>query len=284
MICSGVIRHFWFWDARNYIDASQVECMMPAMTLSFDHLIDQGPLGCAAFAARTITVSRDTVNTLCLSWSGRGRSTERIMVADILSALIKPWDFHPPSNFNAKRHPETDLFLRDFAQKVIALSELWQIYCGRRFDLSTSTPLHLHVSARAYKWNYEGHLVLADRDSCDSAFPVWRFVCLGHNGDRVLQWTSGEQVPIVTCFDVKAQRSRQLVDRFGKVQCTGVSAHITLIGTSEQEALCLETILEEVWADADGQFNDGWQQLYMLACLKKYFGTLWNNLPADDFN
>lgn len=42
------------------------------------------------------------------------------------------------------------------------------------------------------------------------------------------------------------------------------------------EELCLETILEEVWADAGGQFDDGWQQLYMLACLKKYFGDLWN--------
>lgn len=284
MICSGMIRYFWFWDAWNYIDASQVECMMPAMTLSFDHLFDQGPLGCAAFAARTITVSRDTVNILCISWSGRGRSTERVMVADILTALTAPWDFHPPSNYNAKRHQETDQSLRDFGQKLIALSKLWQIYCGRRFDLSTSTPLHLHVSAQAYKWNYERHLDLADRDSSDSAFPIWRFVCLGHNEDRARQWSSGEQVPVVTYFGVTAQKSRQLLHQFGKVLCTNVIAHTTLIGTSEQEGLCLETILEEVWADADGQFNDGWQQLYMLACLKKYFGALWNNLPADDLN
>lgn len=40
--------------------------------------------------------------------------------------------------------------------------------------------------------------------------------------------------------------------------------------------MCLETILEDVWADAERQFDDGWQQLYVLACLKKHFGDLWN--------
>lgn len=64
------------------------------------------------------------------------------------------------------------------------------------------------------------------------------------------------------------------MNHFGLVD--GYKNHITLNGTSEDEALCLETILEEVWADAEGQFDDGWQQLYMLACLKKHFGDLWN--------
>jgi hypothetical protein len=91
----------------------------------------------------------------------------------------------------------------------------------------------------------------------------------------------------VAYFDVKAPQNQQLVDRFGKIQCDANSARITLMGTPEEEALCLATILEEVWADTDGQFNDGWQQLYMLACLKKYFGTLWNlplkpEPPSDD--
>jgi hypothetical protein len=91
---------------------------------------------------------------------------------------------------------------------------------------------------------------------------------------------SNEHVPIVACFDVRARKSKQLLDEYGQVNSNPFRTHITLVGTSEIEALCLETILREVWADADGQFNDGWQQLYMLACLKKYFGTLWN-VPID---
>jgi hypothetical protein len=52
-------------------------------------------------------------------------------------------------------------------------------------------------------------------------------------------------------------------------------AAVGFVGTPENQAQCLLTILEEVWADADGQFDDGWQQLYMLACLKKHFRAFW---------
>ena len=164
---------------------------------------------------------------------------------------------------------------------LIELSELWQIYCGRRFDWPPSTPLHLHVSARAYKRSYQNCPDLLGKKSSGGTIPTWRFLCLGYDEDRVCQWQSGEQVPIVSYFDVKAQRSEQLMDRFGKVHCTGFCARIALKGTAEEKMLCLGTILEEVWADADGQFDDGWQQLYMLACLKKYFGDLWKVLEVS---
>jgi hypothetical protein len=85
----------------------------------------------------------------------------------------------------------------------------------------------------------------------------------------------------MACFDVRAPKSKHLMNQYGKVYCDQNHIKISFTGTSEDEALCLETILEEVWVDADGQFEGGWQQLYMLACLKKYFGALWED-EIDD--
>jgi hypothetical protein len=181
IICSGMIHYFWLWISWNAIDASQVECMMPAMTLSFDHLLDQGPMGCVAVVARPIIFFSGDINAFCLSWSGRGRYTERIMVTDILCALTKPKDSRTLSDHDSKRYPETGYFLsaRDLGQKLIELADLWQIYCGRRFDVPPFTPLHLYVSARAFKCSYRKKLDRFGRMSSDYAFPNWRFVCLG---------------------------------------------------------------------------------------------------------
>lgn len=276
ILCSGIIKYFWL--RKFHFDDSQEACMIPAMTLSFDHLLHQGPTAHAAVAARPPTVVSVDYQTLCLSWSGRGSCTERTMVDDIFSSLLASAEFHPRLNYDAQRYPQTACFLcvRDFEQKLIELAELWQIYCGRRFDLPPSTPLNLHISARAYERTYQKCPDPLAKGSSDCTIPAWRFVCLGYNEDRVCQWSSGEQVPIVAYFDVKAERSKQLMGRFGKVHCTSRNTRIALMGTSEEQTLCLESILEEVWADADGQFNDGWQQLYMLACLKKHFGDLWD--------
>lgn len=84
----------------------------------------------------------------------------------------------------------------------------------------------------------------------------------------------------------KIPKMKQLIDQFGHVQRHGyrgtISDHSTLRGTSKDKALCLERIIEEVWADDDGQFDEGWQQLYMLAYLRRYFSALWNMPKGND--
>jgi ribonuclease HI len=78
---------------------------------------------------------------------------------------------------------------------------------------------------------------------------------------------------ISACFDVKKDSNKALMRRYGWIEKN--KASVGLVGTPETQAQCLQAILTEVWADADGQFDDGWQQLYMLACLKKHFDAFW---------
>lgn len=242
------------------------------MTLSFDHLFNQGPMGDAVIAA---SPPHGVSCTQYLSWRGRGESREIRMVSDLVSSLKDLQEFYPRSGCGMAMNRVLDP-PEPFAQKLIELSDLWHIYCGRRVDAYPwilSTPLHLHVSARVYELN-----LLKEPDP-----PAWRFLCFDYNQYSMRLWKPGEHVPVVACFDAKAPRLKQLMEQFGHALWTSSGPHITLRGTSEEEAFCLEIIIEEVWADADRQFDDGWQQLYMLTCLKRYFSTLWNVRVPEDY-
>lgn len=223
------------------------------MTLSFDHLFNQSHTGCAIITAPEIESISRWDKQRCLSWRGKGEFNERRMVSDVVRALTKLPHFYSPSEDSRYMKKGTAPLpgAAECAHKLIELSDIWQIYCGQRFDAVGTTPcspLYLHVPAWIYRWGYH----------------------------RDPQHSSSGHVPVVVCFDVRAPETKQLMNQFGSVR--GYSARIALEGTSGDEALCLETILEEVWADAEGQFDDGWQQLYMLACLKKHFDDLWNVL------
>jgi len=275
LLCSGLIQHCWFWDKYN-----PSKCRIPVMMLSFDHLLNQGSMGNSVIAAHQSDVTFGYIVPSCLSWRGRGRSKERRMVSDVVAALKELKDQDNRSGYDTRRcSPDYVLNLPAlFAQKLIELANLWQIYCGQRMDtigVIPSTPLQLHVTARIIESRTHERPKSPGKVFSDGALPDWRLVCFGRNEyRRVRLWRSGEHVPVVACFDVKAPKSKQLMDQFGNA--SSYKTHISLVGTSQDEELRLETILEEVWADAEGQFDDGWQQLYMLACLKKYFGDLWN--------
>jgi hypothetical protein len=287
ILCSGVLCHPWFWQESG---ASEAERMMPVLMWSAHHLFNQGSMGCNIVAARPARHFRRYGTYICLSWKGRGTSAERRIVTDVKSALNQLQDLHSRSNDDANRDISASYFTGAavLMQKLVELSDLWQICYGQELlrlappsKAHPSNSLYIHVSATCSGWRYQKEHQEQYATNCsDQAPTVWRFVCFGLGENRMDTSLSNEHVPIVACFDVRARKSKQLLDEYGQVNSNPFRTHITLVGTSEIEALCLETILREVWADADGQFNDGWQQLYMLACLKKYFGTLWN-VPID---
>jgi len=289
LICSGTIQHYWFWDIYHPSNWPR----LPAMTLSFDHLLNQGPRDDVIVAAHQADATIGHQDPICLSWRGKGGPKERRIVSDVSGALKQLKNGHHRAGYDSGRRPPNYVLgvPELFAQRLIELADFWKIYCGRRleaFRTVLSTPLQLHVSARVYGLRNYKQPNPPGAITSEHALPGWRFLCFGYGeARRVRLWESGEQVPVMACFDVKAPKIKQLMDQFGHVRYGLVETHITLRGTSKEEALCLETILEEVWADSDAQFDDGWQQLYMLACLRKYFSALWNvprgyQLDTDD--
>jgi hypothetical protein len=287
VLCSGLLCHRWFWQESG---ASEAERIMPALLWSAHHLCNQGPMGCTIVAAQPAHHFKRYGTHICVSWKRRGKSGETRIVTDVKSTLDQLQRLRSHSDDYADKDISASYFtgVIILMQKLVELSDLWQICYGQELLRSAppskahpSNSLYLHVSAACSGWpSQRKHQDQNATDSSDQAPTVWRFVCFGLEENRSDKALLNEHVPIVACFDIRAHKSKQLMDQSGQVDSNPFRTHITLVGTSEIEALCLDTILGEVWADADGQFNDGWQQLYMLACLKKYFGTLWN-VPID---
>jgi hypothetical protein len=56
---------------------------------------------------------------------------------------------------------------------------------------------------------------------------------------------------------------------------------ILFAGTSQQREECVQLIIQEVWQSIDNQL-DAWHQLYILACVKKWFSTYWEIAASDN--
>lgn len=54
----------------------------------------------------------------------------------------------------------------------------------------------------------------------------------------------------------------------------------TFLGTDDQFDSCIEEVKTEIWANRKGQL-DAWQQLCMLACVKKDFKKFWNIVSPE---
>lgn len=55
---------------------------------------------------------------------------------------------------------------------------------------------------------------------------------------------------------------------------------VTFVGTQAQFQSCLAEVKEEIWANEKGQL-DAWQQLCMLACVKKDFRDFWTVVTPE---
>jgi hypothetical protein len=56
---------------------------------------------------------------------------------------------------------------------------------------------------------------------------------------------------------------------------------ISFAGTLQQREECVQLVKQEVWQNTDNQL-DAWHQLYILACVKKWFSSYWVIAASDD--
>ena len=216
ILCTGLVSHCWTSGVLNPFDYA--ESNLPAMTLSIDHLFDQGPMGDAVVTA-IFSARRDT---FCLSWRGRGGPKERKMVSDVSYALRKPRTFQYRADHVTKRHPDTVYFLdeQNFTLKLGELADLWQMYCGRKLDACGTTPPPplMHVSEPVHDWAGYKDSDPAGTKLSVRALPRWRLLCFGHTEELARRLSSKEHIPIVACFDIRASKSKQLMNRIWRTR------------------------------------------------------------------
>ena len=78
------------------------------------------------------------------------------MVSDAIVALRKLKAYRFDSGYDTEEYPVDHIpgVAEFYAQKLLELADLWQIYCGQQLNATaviTSTPLQLLVSARIYE-------------------------------------------------------------------------------------------------------------------------------------
>jgi hypothetical protein len=272
IICSGLL----YFRSLVSLDT---KILMPSLTLSLDHLLAGGSMGHSTIAARVSEedLEWDEQSRFCCSWIGNGKSSERRMVGDVLRIV---WSFGVGSFYlghKAVREPRNGFPLDEagFQRELFRLSDLWQIHWGRGLAPQDRKyrPLSIQVPAYVTAWNVEVQWAPELGSVADESLLNWRFICFDHKQDYARQYSSGDHMSISACFDVKKDSNKALMRRYGWIEKN--KASVGFVGTPETQAQCLQAILTEVWADADGQFDDGWQQLYMLACLKKHFDAFW---------
>jgi hypothetical protein len=272
ILCSGLL----YFRSLVSLDT---KILMPSLTLSLDHLLAGGPMGHSNIAAclSEEDLEWDERSRFCCSWVGNGNSSERRMVSDILRIV---WSFGVGSFYlghKAAREPRNGFPLDEAGcqRELFRLSDLWQIHWGRGLAPQDRKyrPLSIQVPAYVTAWNVEVQWAPELGSVADESILNWRFICFDHKQDYGRQYSSGDHLSIFACFDVRNHSSQELMRRYGWIEKN--KASVGFVGTPENQAQCLQAIQDEVWADTDGQFDDGWQQLYMLACLKKDFGAFW---------
>jgi hypothetical protein len=272
ILCSG----FLYFRSLVGLDT---KILMPSLTLSLVHLLADGPMGHSNIAAclSEEDLEWDERSRFCCSWIGNGKSSERRIVSDVLRIVwsLGVGSFYLGHKVAAEPRNGFPLDEAGFQRELFRLSDLWQIHWGRGLAPQDKAyrPLSIQVPAYITAWDVEVQWAPELGSVADESILNWRFICFDHKQDCVRQYSSGDHLSISACFDVRNHLSHKLMRRYGWIEKN--KASVGFVGTPENQAQCLQAILEEVWADTEGQFRDGWQQLYMLACLKKHFGAFW---------
>lgn len=255
------------------INSSNANLLMPVMILSVDQLINKGPLGHLMVASRGAEDLPGISSTgqFCFSWVGSRGEKERRLISDLSGHVVG-------GNIRLGSEAARDPFTKhlpgalELATEVIKLSKLWQIHWGQKFCGRgiPYTPLQVHVPVTLQRLGKHERRPVDCRSLLN-----WRFICFDQSKDYARQYLIGEYLPIVASFELRVQSNQELMLRFGRVGLQEYPGYLGFKGTPDDEAYCLQSIIKEVWEDAKWQFKDGWQQLYLLACLKKHFGAFW---------
>lgn len=212
---------------------------------------------------RNLTVLDASRNrTVLLSWVSSVDKDE----AAVLRAFKKFYSYLNPKS--------------DFMREIKALMYDWGVYHGVFNDKTfPRRTLQLQISeiTRRVATAPSGRPATINGPHLPS--PRFRMLCLLPGA--VNSETQTDYIPIVASFDLNSEPSQRL-SRFLKISrlLNMVRASFPLTGSQAELNGCLEMLVKEIWAN-EGGVLDAWQQLYMLACVKKGFKGYWTIVESE---
>ena len=144
--------------------------------------------------------------------------------------------------------------------------------------------LLLHDTAFTRWWaSYQ----LPEASLPDGPLPSFRVICTHRkermNVSQLHQHQLVFQPVVVAVFDLTGTATKSLLSQKShwtsqfmehNVYSLAEGLDMTWFGTEAEYSTCLRSISDDIWANRDNQL-DAWQQLYALACVKRWFKCMW---------
>jgi hypothetical protein len=208
-----------------------------------------------------------------VSWDASSAMDDQHVIANLATAAIDNLDW-------AMRRASYEF------SAVFALLQRQNTFVGRS-QLSPGPrerfTLHIQVPLRT---SWKPLRLRASRSAVRSpGYPThYRLICLvNHRGMLRADWTPCTGV-VVGKYDVESEslgaffEIRIMENR--RYYNAGFPLYHAFVGTQDHFEHCLEDVKQEVWANRNCQL-DAWQQLCMLACVKKCFKHFWTIITPE---
>jgi hypothetical protein len=221
-------------------------------------------------------VSRDLDDCLLLaSWDSSGAMDERHVMANLIDTAM---DMHVQSH--KQRRLSCNL------SDPCMLLRKHNLFLGKNLlSPFRRDCLFLHIQVPIRTWCLpQSQLEFASHESDYSAH--FRLLYLKRRADMPMPYGKHEKIWMVAtdfvggCCDVHVEKLGASLERPGDRFEDHRATYPVFLGTQDQFDTCLEEVNEEIWADKKGQL-DAWQQLCMLACVKREFKDFWTLVTPE---
>lgn len=210
-----------------------------------------------------------------ISWTGSELDCEILRPLSIYFPYSKFDELLPALTINAGSGRIEGRDAVELESRLTVVCDAYQLFvdCGRLDGLSTSEWRDLRL---LLSWNhYNLGLDVVFPQTFELPRAVLRLCCSKYPSESYVG-ESNVLATATTYFDLSSQVTTQVM-----AACSNFSQSrhndledAELSGTSADLACCQQMIIDEIWENRNEQL-DAWGQLYILANVKKWFGSYW---------
>lgn len=180
-----------------------------------------------------------------------------------------------PENHVDNHYSSDSIHPKSMAMQLMLAWETLGLFAGKSAWLKSGGILPLQVLTQLAQLHAKEQTAPLP-DSLRSSKKVLRIVCFHTCDDdaRAPGRSEGQTANVYACFDLSLKGTDHLMRYLcGREHFLGTPI-LRFTGSLTERAECLKIVITEIWADSEGQL-DAWKQLYVLTCVKKWFGHFW---------
>lgn len=214
------------------------------------------------FFTPTYTGGIGMTSSFCDSHNDMETIMETILYAKKIEFALIPLRLH--ADPSSKDFDDVDAIAKLFAQ-AWALLDAWQLFSGSTsFVCESLLPLQILTPSLCFNRGFKSDEAYRERRCL-------RFICFNRDSCAGYDKSCHKAIAVVAYFDLSSQGSQELLCCLCRQERDEL---LRFSGTAEDQNRCLSLVQDEIWSSWDKNLG-AWQQLYLLACVKKWFKDFW---------